>query len=390
MNITYGTGSCRGWTDPKGYPTLIPTIDYLNQWTQQDYYSPAGATTLVVIFGKNYRPFTKILFGTTNPPTIYISSTQIEFYVPTSLLPGIYPIQVFNDTLASNVVLYTLDNSSGYWLLQGNQITNTNTFGVNVKANATNAAASSPQPQLVISSYQKSGVDTIDLSYNLNFITTAKANTVNVTTQEGDALIYTNFKSGSALKPCGLNITFPQDPTNNSDSATLPKGVRFAPGQTVVYGDLIVYGKILSKSHPNYLTGGQIIAENQFISPNVLLNDPSSNPIYDPATYNPPFPYLPSDYRIKDVLGNIESMNECVVDHLNPIKYLNKQNGHTEIGFLAHEVQKEMPYLVTGTMDGPETQTLNYIGLIGVLVKEVKELKKEIAYLKEKERQKEN
>jgi len=386
MNITYGTGSCRGWTDPKGYPTLIPTIDYLTQ-----YYSPAGATTLVVIFGKNYRPFTKIVFGVTNPPTIYISSTQIEFYVPTSLLPGSYPVQVFNDTLASNIVVYTVDNSSGYWLIQSTQqITNTSTFGVNISSNATNAAASNPQPQLVISSYTKSGVVTTDLSYNLNFISTAKANTVNVTTEEGDAVIYTNYKSGTALKPCGLNITFPKDPTNVSDTDTLPKGVRFAPGQTVMYGDLIVYGKILSKSSPDYSTGGQIIAENQFISPNPIANDPSSNSIYDPVTYTPSVPYLPSDYRIKDILGNVENMNECVVDNLNPIKYVNKQNGHTEIGFLAHEVQKEMPYLVTGTMDGPETQTLNYIGLIGVLVKEVKELKREMNVLKSKLAEKEN
>lgn len=382
MNITYGTGSCRGWTDPKGYPTLIPTIDYLTQ-----YYSPAGATTLVVIFGKNYRPFTRIVFGVTNPPTIYISSTQIEFYVPTSLLPGSYPVQVFNDTLASNIVVYTIDNSSGYWLIQPNQqITNTSPFGVNISSNATNVAASSPQPQLVISSYQKSGVVTSDLSYNLNFITTAKSDTINVTTQEGDAVIYTNFKSGTAIKPCAINITFPRDPTNIADSDIVPKGVRIAPGQTVVYGDLVVYGKILSKKNVNYPTGGQIIAEEKLISTNpAIVNDPSSNPIYDPTTYVPSVPYLPSDYRIKEVVGNIQDIDECVVDHLNPIKYVNKTNGHTEIGFLAHEVQKDFPYLVTGTKDGSETQTLNYIGLIGLLVKEVKELKKEILQLKEKE-----
>jgi hypothetical protein len=379
MNITYGTGSCRGWSDPKGYPTLIPTIDYLTQ-----YFSPAGSTTLVVIFGKNFRAFSKILFGVTNPPTIYISSNQIEFYVPTSLLPGSYPVQVFNDTLASNIKVYNIDNSSGYWLLQGNQqITNTNPLGVNVSANVTGAAANTPQ--LVVSSYTKSGSVATDLSYNLNFITTAQSNTINTTTENGDAVIYTNYKAGSALKPSAINITFPPDPNIPGDSK--PKGVRFAPGQTVVSGDLIVYGKILSKSSSDFPDGGQIIAEKALVTPNPIVYDTSDNPIYDPTNstnYNPTYPYLPSDYRIKENVNELSY--DCVVDNLNPIKYLNKQNGRTEIGFLAHEVQEAFPFLVTGTKDGNDIQTLNYIGLIGVLVKEVKELKKEIQMLKEKER----
>jgi hypothetical protein len=377
MNITYGTGSCRGWSDPKGYPTLIPTIDYLTQ-----YFSPAGSTTLVVIFGKNFRAFSKILFGVTNPPTIYISSNQIEFYVPTSLLPGSYPVQVFNDTLASNILLYTIDNSSGYWLIQANQqITNTNPLGVNVSANVTGASANTPQ--LVISSFTKSGTVVTDLSYNLNFITTAQSNTINTTTENGDAVIYTNSKYG--VRPCAINITFPPNPTGG-DSSEKPKGVRFAPGQTVVSGDLIVYGKILSKATSDFPDGGQIIAEKAFINPDGVVYDISLNdPIYDPTNninYNPTFPYLPSDYRIKEDLN--ELTDDSVIDNLHPIRYLNKQNGRTEIGFLAHEVQEEFPFLVTGTKDGSDLQTLNYIGLIGLLVKEVKELKKEIQSLKEK------
>jgi hypothetical protein len=375
MNITYGTGSCRGWSDPKGYPTLIPTIDYLTQ-----YYSPAGATTLVVIFGKNFRAFSKILFGVTNPPSIYISSNQIEFYVPTSLLPGSYPVQVFNDTLASNIEVYTIDNSSGYWLLQPNQqITNTSQFGVNVSANVTGVAANTPQ--LVVSSYVKTGNTFTDLSYNLNFITTAQSDAINITTENGDAVIYTNYKTGSALKPCAINITFPPDPTNVLDNPNIPKGVRFAPGQTVVSGDLIVYGNILAKDSLEYPNGGKIIAEKNLITPDPVINDLSNNPIYDP-----PVIYLPSDYRIKEVTNKLEDISDCVVDNLNPVKYLNKQNGRMEMGFLAHEVQKEFPFLVTGTKDGEEIQTLNYIGLIGVLVKEVKELKKEIAELKSEHR----
>jgi hypothetical protein len=88
---------------------------------------------------------------------------------------------------------------------------------------------------------------------------------------------------------------------------------------------------------------------------------------------------IPSDYRIKD---NIESLDLLSIDNLKPIKYFNKKTEQTEIGFLAHEVQEIFPYLVTGEKDGKNTQTLNYIGLIGILVKEIQDLKTEVNALK--------
>jgi hypothetical protein len=57
------------------------------------------------------------------------------------------------------------------------------------------------------------------------------------------------------------------------------------------------------------------------------------------------------------------------------------QTKQTNIGFLAHEVQEYFPFLVTGVKDGPETQSINYIGLIGLLTKEIQELKKRVSNL---------
>ena len=67
---------------------------------------------------------------------------------------------------------------------------------------------------------------------------------------------------------------------------------------------------------------------------------------------------------------------------MKPIKYLNKKSGATEIGFIAHELQEVFPYLVTGEKDGSETQTVNYIGIIGILVQEIQKLKSEVSELK--------
>jgi hypothetical protein len=55
-----------------------------------------------------------------------------------------------------------------------------------------------------------------------------------------------------------------------------------------------------------------------------------------------------------------------------------------DIGFIAHEVQEVFPQLVHGEKDGIQMQSLNYSGLLPILVKEIQELKKENKQIQEK------
>jgi hypothetical protein len=80
-----------------------------------------------------------------------------------------------------------------------------------------------------------------------------------------------------------------------------------------------------------------------------------------------------SDYRIKDNVTEVSSNDNF--DKLRPVTYFNKINNKNEIGFIAHEVQELFPELVTGEKDGETNQSVNYIGLIPLLVNEIKELK---------------
>ena len=90
-----------------------------------------------------------------------------------------------------------------------------------------------------------------------------------------------------------------------------------------------------------------------------------------------------SDYRIKE---NIKLLDDSFsVDNLKPVTYYNKNLKKQDIGFIAHEVQEEYPFLVTGEKDGEEMQKLNYTGLIGVLTKEIQDLKKRVQQLESKE-----
>ena len=78
------------------------------------------------------------------------------------------------------------------------------------------------------------------------------------------------------------------------------------------------------------------------------------------------------------------------VDYLNPVTYFNKENKTQDIGFIAHELQEYYPELVYGEKDGDDLQSINYNGLISILTNEVKNLKKNLAVLENKNTDLEN
>jgi hypothetical protein len=121
------TGACKSFAI--SYPILTPFINNLSS-----YYSVVGATTLVTIFGNNFRDFSVVKFAASSISSIFISSTQISFYIPNTYSYGTYSIQVFNDIYGSNVVDFTIDNNGSYWILTPgtNSINNINTGDINM------------------------------------------------------------------------------------------------------------------------------------------------------------------------------------------------------------------------------------------------------------------
>jgi hypothetical protein len=89
-----------------------------------------------------------------------------------------------------------------------------------------------------------------------------------------------------------------------------------------------------------------------------------------------------SDYRIKTNIEKLEK--EIIVDNLKPVQYTNILSGKKDMGFIAHELQDILPFLVTGEKDGPNNQSINYLGLIPLLVKEIQELKERVKILENK------
>ena len=93
-----------------------------------------------------------------------------------------------------------------------------------------------------------------------------------------------------------------------------------------------------------------------------------------------------SDYRIKDNVISLHDIS-CNTDVLRPIRYTNALSNHEDFGFIAHELQEVFPQLVNGVKDGKDYQTVNYLGLIPILTKEIQQLKNEIKNLKKEVQQ---
>jgi hypothetical protein len=83
-----------------------------------------------------------------------------------------------------------------------------------------------------------------------------------------------------------------------------------------------------------------------------------------------------SDYRVKE---NIRPLDDSFsVDNIKPVTYFNKLINKQDIGVIAHEIQEIYPFLVTGEKDGLNYQNINYTGLIGILIKEMQNLKEKV------------
>jgi hypothetical protein len=87
-----------------------------------------------------------------------------------------------------------------------------------------------------------------------------------------------------------------------------------------------------------------------------------------------------SDYRIKETPISLDE--KFIVDYLKPVIYKNTITNKIDIGLIAHELEEIYPFLVNGEKDGEENQSVNYIGIIGILIKEIQQLKKDVKALK--------
>ena len=85
-----------------------------------------------------------------------------------------------------------------------------------------------------------------------------------------------------------------------------------------------------------------------------------------------------SDRNLKDNIRPVEGASE-LVSNLEGVHFTWKSNGQETIGVIAQQIEEHLPQLV---QTGETHKTVNYNGLIGVLIEAVKEQGSQIAALK--------
>jgi hypothetical protein len=167
------------------------------------------------------------------------------------------------------------------------------------------------------------------------------------------------------------NVRVVGDSSFNGAKVDISTNTLFKIGGALTFGD----GTFMTTYDDNILSG-------TFANGNVIFKDSSFNAVtvtdVSGVTVGGTVTTT-SDYRIKT--GVIDLDGTYNVDQLVPIQYDNTLTNTHDFGLIAHELQSVYPYLVTGEKDGPEYQRVHYNGLIGVLVKEVQDLKTRVAAL---------
>jgi hypothetical protein len=151
----------------------------------------------------------------------------------------------------------------------------------------------------------------------------------------------------------------------------------FANGATLTTDNYLQLGPA-SASNPGILTtGSQTIGGSKTFNSIMIGTTGTFSNTVTAAAFN-----STSDYRVKENIQNL-NLNIYNVNPLRPVNYYNNKLNKLDIGFIAHEVQEYYPFLVSGEKDGEENQSLNYSGIIGILVKEIQDLKQRVKQLED-------
>jgi len=206
----------------------------------------------------------------------------------------------------------------------------------------------------------------------------------------GNVYVGGNLNAANNMILSNNNVVIQKDVSMNSRLFINNIGCDMSmSGNTTILGNVVVTNNLsatnnLSVNNIAFFTSDVSMIGNIYVGTKTTLNGDvsmnarlfvtgdirSNNTVYVSGSS------FTSDYRIKDDIVALDST--FIVDGLNPVQYYNKLVNKEDLGLIAHELQEQYPLLVHGEKDGEEYQSVNYIGLIPVLINETKLLKKEL------------
>lgn len=186
-----------------------------------------------------------------------------------------------------------------------------------------------------------------------------------------------------ALSNDGKNLYFTHKLGSNVVRINID-GIGYTPPVYQVSSDKVTYFGASTKLK---LTNGIQFSDNTIVNTtNISSGTYATNDVvfkpshFDNMTVTGDFasnpPLSASDYRIKT---NIQELDEThTIDKLRPVTYYQNLLKKNAIGFIAHELQEHYPELVEGEKDGDKMQSVNYTGILAILINEIKNLKQKI------------
>ena len=186
--------------------------------------------------------------------------------------------------------------------------------------------------------------------------------------------LHTPSESGTLSLNCGISHS--GKIILNSNYISFDYGNNFTYVPDLISNQLTNNDTFYSKANMEYIIDASNNALLQIPYKSAIFQD-----IYSVGSIKVGSTTYSSDYRLKE---NIQPLTDNeTVNELHPVKYYNTNLKKNDYGLLAHELQEKYPFLVSGEKDGAENQSINYNGLISLLVHEVKNLKKEYQELVE-------
>ena len=278
-----------------------------------------------------------------------------------------------NDISANNIVVYDISsNSILVYDISANNI-NVNDISVN-DINVNDISANN----IVVNDISANNILVYDISANYITADNIVFKGVYIYNLDVDNL------TGNIINTNSLNIIndLSGNTANFSDSVTVDSLniINDLSGNTANFSDSVTVDSLtvtndLSGNTANF--SGIITVDSLTVTNDLSCNTANFSGLVTASSFN-----STSDYRIKEDVIGLNSL--FVVDNLNPITYTNSLTKKKDMGFIAHEVQNQFPFLVNGEKDGEILQSINYIGIIALLVKEIQDLKHEIKEIKQK------
>lgn len=227
----------------------------------------------------------------------------------------------------------------------------------------------------------------VDPSLNLLYSLDGSYNSLNVGTQNSTTQLNLGRKNINTIidaSGVGINTFNPEYVFDVSGNARFSDVTFIGPTSNptntlgilkveLTGANLLVYKDVSNNYTSLVNTGGNTIEiGSTSFSNNLVITGTTTS-----TSFN-----TPSDYRLKENIENLD--DNYSVDNLRPVYYNNKKTKQKDIGLIAHELQEQYSFLVNGEKDGNEFQSVNYNGLIGILIKEIKELKIKVKNLEKK------